>query len=146
MADESYIRGLTETIKTKIEYVREQTRKENRDAEIVKAESPNKWMELKDWLNESIGQLNKSVGSNAILYVEDDINEIMVPYLADQRDVTVSFLGFTGQIIAKGILFESAFDTKVEGNHLHYIQDKTPYARKTIEEIGKEILDQAVKA
>jgi hypothetical protein len=147
MADESYIRGLTETIRARIEDTREQTRKENRNAEIVKAESPKKWMELKAWLKESIGQLNKSVGSNVILYVEDDINQIVVRYLTDSepRDVTVTFLGFTSQIIAKGTLFESAFDPKVAGNQMHYIQDKLPNARVSIEEIGKEILDRAVK-
>lgn len=147
MADEDYIRGLTETIRAKIEDAREQTRKDNREAEIVKSSAPKQWMELKAWLKESIGQINKDVGSDAVLYLEDDLNEITVRYLADRepRNVTVTFLGFTGQIIAKGTLFESAFDTKVVGNQMHYIQDKLPNARKSIEEIGKEILDSAVK-
>jgi hypothetical protein len=154
MADENYIRGLTDIIKGKIEDAREQTRKENREADIVKVEAPKQWMELKAWLRESIGQINKGVESNTILCLEDDLNEITVRYLADSepRDVTVTFLAFTGQIIAKGMLFpgaspdfESAFDPKVVGNKMHYIQDKPPNARKSLEDIGKEILDRAVK-
>jgi hypothetical protein len=155
MADENYIRGLTDIIKGKIEDAREQTRKENREADIVKVEAPKQWVELKTWLKESIGQINKSVGADAILYMEDDINEITVRCLGSQhpRDVTVTFFGFIGQIVAKGSLFpgatpdfESAFDVKVVGNKLHYIQDRTPNARMSIEEIGKEILDRAVKS
>jgi hypothetical protein len=147
VADENYIRGLTETIKARIEDNREQTRKENREAEIVKSAAPKQWMELKAWLKESVGQINKEVGSDMILYIEDDLNEIVVRYLADRepRDVTVTFLGFTGQIIAKSTLTESAFDPKVVENRMHYIQDKLPNARKSIEEIGKEILDGAIK-
>jgi hypothetical protein len=147
MADESYIRGLTETIRARIEDTKEQTRKDNREAEIAKIEAPKQWMNLKAWLKESVGQINKEIGSDILLYLGDDLNEIRVRYLADRepRDVTVTFLGFTGQIIAKGTLFESAFDPKVVGNQMHYIQDKLPNARKSIEEIGKEILDRAVK-
>jgi hypothetical protein len=147
MADERYIRGLTETIKAKIEDAREQTRRDNREAEIVKAAAPKQWVALKDWLKESMGQINRAVGSNIILVLEDDMNGITVRNLAggEPRDVTVTFWEFTGQIIAKGTLFESAFDTKVVGSQMHYIQDKTPHARKSIEEIGKEILDRAVK-
>jgi hypothetical protein len=147
MADDSYIRVLTETIKAKIEDTREQTRKDNREAEITRIEATKQWIELKAWLKESIGQINRGIGSDTILCSEEDLNEIRVRYLADgePRDVTVIFLAFTGQIIAKGTLFESAFDPKVVGSKMHYIQDKLPNARKSIEEIGKEILDRSVK-
>ena len=154
MADESYIRGLTETIRARIESTREQTRKENREAEIVKLEAPKQWMGLKTWLKEAVRQVNQGLDKNTILYIEESINEIVIRSLlsGEPRDVRVEFLGFTGQVIAKGILFpgashdfEYAFDPKVAGNQMHYIQDKLPNARKSIEEIGKEILDRTVK-
>src|ERR1035441_2157974 len=78
MADENYIRGLTDTLKARIEDTREKTRKENREAEIVKSESPKQWTELKNWLKEAIRQVNQGLDKETILYIEESLNEIVI--------------------------------------------------------------------
>jgi len=151
MADEGFIRELTGAIRGRIKDAGERTRADNRDAEIIKTEAPKQWVELKLWLQESIKQINHELNSESIIYIEENLNEVVVRYVEGQetREVTVAFTGRTSQIIAKGMLFpgapdfESAFVPKVEGGSMHYIQDKLPNARTSVEAIGKEILNRA---
>lgn len=66
MADESYLRGLTDTLKAQAEESREQTGTADLEAEIVKLEAPKKWIDLKGWLIESVGQINRGLDRETI--------------------------------------------------------------------------------
>jgi hypothetical protein len=143
MADEGYIRKLTATIQEQAKEFQEQTRKDNRDAEIIKSEAPKVWIQLKTWVKGAVAQVN----SETLLYLEgSDLNSFTLRYTVgrEMREVKVIFFSIIGQIAVSGSLFDARFDSKVEGNRLHFIEDMAPNGRVSIDDMGKQILDAAV--
>jgi hypothetical protein len=143
MADEGYIRTLTTAIQDRIEESKEQTKRDNHEADIIKSEAPRVWMELKAWLKEAIAQVNRGLTVKALMCDEETQNEIVIYSTAGEyrTDVNVTFRGLVGQITAGRVSFTAI----VKGNHLQYILDKEPYTKVDVEAMGKSILDAAVK-
>lgn len=141
MADEGYIRGLAAKLQGRIEDEKHKTVKDNREAEIIKAESPKYWMELKAWLRDAVGKLEP------LHYSEESLNEVNIHCLAGRgsQDLTVNFMSMTGYIYTKGSSSAKvAFSVNVDGNHLHYVDDLPPNARVDVEKMGQKILNAVI--
>lgn len=148
MADEGYIRQLSSALKDRIKAGEEQTRKENREAEILKAESPKQWIELKEWLREAVAQLNRGVASDVVTFEggrgPDEIN-LRCNVGHKRGSVEIKFFDVLdgGHISAKGNGLDGSFDAAVEGREVVWTAGK--HERITIEGIGKRILEAAIK-
>ena len=141
MADEGYIRGLAAKLQGRIEDEKHKTVKDNREAEIIKAESPKYWMELKAWLRDTADKLEP------IHYEEESVNEAHLRCLAGRgsQEITVNFWPMTGDIYTKGNSSgRTAFCAVVDGNRIYYVDDLAPNARVDIEKMGQKILNTVV--
>lgn len=152
MTDESYIRKLTESLADRKRADEEQTRKENREAEITKSEAPVAWMNLKTWLRNSAAQVNQAFPSEVLTYAEDGLDKVILRCNlgTDRWDLKVSF----GSVMWPRIVAESTkkkglnaeYDCKIEGRNLFWFDANSgQHERITVEEIGQRILDAAVK-
>jgi len=147
MADESYIRGLTSAIKDRIEIANASTRRENREAEIRRSEAPRVWVNLKLWLAQAVGQVNKEFGSQMPLTYREDLDEVGLRFRvgSNAADLTIHFNDLLGTITAKGDHFSMSFTPAVDGNKLYYVVDSGMNQPVTIEEIGQRIISAVVK-
>jgi hypothetical protein len=147
MADEGYIRNLKATLEARIKTDEERTRKENRDADILKAETPKRWAELKAWLKDSIGQLNQ--GTSELVTCTESLNEIILRCNVgqDRHDFKVTFLDVIGgHIAAKGHKLDLSFEAELDGRKVYWIERGDKHSGLDIEDIGKQILEGVVKA
>jgi hypothetical protein len=148
MADENYIRQLSSALKDRIKADEEQTRKENREADILKTESPKQWLELKAWLKEAIVQLNRGVATEVVTLTEGrTLDEITLQCNVGKKHVHMEVKFFDvvggGNINAKGNGFDGSFDAEIEGRVVCWTIGR--HERITIEGIGKRILEAAIK-
>jgi hypothetical protein len=138
---------LKATLEARIKAHEEQTRKENRDEEILKTETPKQWMELKAWLKNSIGQLNQGT-SELVTYTEEGINAISLRCNAGQsrREMKVELLPVIGgHISVRGHKRHFSFEAEVDGRTVYWSEQGDKPSRLDIEKMGTHILDEAVK-
>jgi len=150
MADEGYIRNLRETLQARSTAEEERTRKENRDTEIIKAEAVKFWISLKAWLVKATSELNQGLADDLVTYSANgspDTIKLRCNIGQDRSDLKVTFFNlFGGQISAVGEGFEAKFRCEIEGRNTYWVDEADRLDKPTLEEMGKRILNAAVKA
>lgn len=154
MSDENYIRNLRKTLDARISANEEQTRKENRETDIIKAEAPKSWASLKAWIKEATDQLNKGSGPELVTLVANgnpDEIKLRCNIETPRVDTTIAFFGlFGGQITAtvkrKTGDDDVVFECGMDGGRACWFETKYPLDWLSIEDMGQKILDAAVGA
>jgi hypothetical protein len=151
MADESYIRNLRTSLAARVRADEEQTKKENRESDLIKGNAPKTWQELKGWLREAVAELNRGAGEFVTYSDGKSENEVSLRCnIGRQRwDLKVGYFDLFGgaTITASGKKFEVKFQAELEGKNLYWRMDGDGVEsldRYTVEDIGKLILDTAV--
>src|ERR1035441_7716724 len=81
MADEDYIRQLEAQISARHSEHVQQTERENREAALLKEAAPKEWIKLKDWLRDTITQVNQGNPIPHLTYEDGDhIDESKILY------------------------------------------------------------------
>ena len=144
--EDEYVRRLREKLENRVKTNEEKTRKENREAEICKAEAPKEWLRLKKWLIQIVEQINKGRYEGLVECEEGDDQEVVkVSCLVgtNRKEVTVNFIPiFNGSISVRG-KNTLDFECSVQGNKMVWKRGGD-HRICTIEEIGKQILDSVI--
>jgi hypothetical protein len=76
MADDDYIRNLRETLIARAKIEGEQTRKENRESDLIASLGPQEWNQLRDAIKSSIDKLPSEI----VRYEDGDIDSLQIVY------------------------------------------------------------------
>lgn len=146
MADEDYVREVRQKLDSRVRADEEKTKKENREAEIIKDQAPKDWTRLKNWLMETVGQLNNGRIEGVLEYKSEDLDTVKITCLvgADRKETTVSFFGVIGGTINVEGSPGLSFECEVQGNKASWVMTVNKREVCSIETIGKKIINSVV--
>jgi hypothetical protein len=142
MADESYVKRIVDTIKAQLEKNELEAKDRLRDADTIKAEAPQKWTALKQWVKETVQQSNQHLPEGVFRYSDSGPNQFTVTCdtRKDKHIVSVVFSPANSVInISRSTGGSFLLTPKVDGNQLKYAEGALPAIG--IDAVGEKILN-----
>lgn len=145
MADEEYVRKLRQKLDLSVRADQEQTKKENREADIIKAQAPKDWSRLKEWVRQASEQVNDGRSEGLVEYEQDSIDEFKVSCRVGthRKETKVTFLsGFGGLFTCRGGV-DIQFECSMQGSKAVWTTNEG-HEVCTIESMGMQILNSVI--